>query len=523
MNAVRNVLFIMCDQLRAEYLGCNGHMALKTRNIDWLASRGVNFKNAFAQAPVCGPSRMSFYSGRYVLSHGATWNGTPLRADELTMAHVMRDLGLRSALIGKSHIRVEPEALKRLGVDTSTPAGSLIAQGGFEPVERDDGIHRDSRVRSDLPYNEYLRANGYGGTNPWHEHANSAEGPNGELLSGWQFRNSVHPARVAAEHSETAYMTDRAIDFIRGQGDERWFLHLSYIKPHWPYMAPAPYHRLYGEADIQPVVRSPQEVSDPHPILKVMMSIKDSRAFQEDRTRRAVVPTYMGLVHQIDDNLGRLFRLLEELGRFEDTMIVFTSDHGDHLGDHWLADKALFYEASIRIPLIVFDPRKSAEATRNTVNEDLVESIDVFPTFIDAVGGAAVPERLEGISLDKAINGRGLSTRRQAVFSELDYAYFEPRIELGLPLDRANGRMVRTRRWKYAEFQGLPPQLFDLAEDPDEFRDLGTEAEFGRQRAELSGLLHDWSLSRKNRVADTQERIENWLSDTLGTAGKSAW
>ncbi|MDE0003345.1 MAG: sulfatase-like hydrolase/transferase [Rhodospirillaceae bacterium] len=103
----------MYDQLRADYVGCNGHKALKTRNIDWLAGRGVNFTNAFAQAPVCSPSRMSFHTGRYVLSHGATRNGAPLRVDEMTMAHLMRDQGLRPALIGKSHINVESEALRR--------------------------------------------------------------------------------------------------------------------------------------------------------------------------------------------------------------------------------------------------------------------------------------------------------------------------------------------------------------------------------------------------------------------------
>jgi len=163
----------MCDQLRADYLGCNGHPHLKTKNIDWLASQGVNFTRAYVQAPVCGRARMSIYTGRYVSSHGATWNRSPIRVDELTMGQAMRDQGLRSALVGKSHIVVDMEVLRRLGHKADCPEEPLIAEGGFEPVERDDGIHRDANVSPDLAYNEYLRAKGYDGHNPWHSYANS--------------------------------------------------------------------------------------------------------------------------------------------------------------------------------------------------------------------------------------------------------------------------------------------------------------------------------------------------------------
>ena len=130
------------------------------------------------------------------------------------------------------------------------------------------------------------------------------------------------------------------------------------------------------------------------------------------------------------------------------------------------------------------------------------------------MGGEAIPERQEGGTVP---------SERPAVFIEPDYAYLEPRTELGLPPDRANGRMFRTQQWKYVEFQGLPPQLFNLAEDPDRFQDLGTDAQFAWRRVALAGLLHDRSMSRKNRVTDKQEGIENWLSETLGSEGKSDW
>ncbi len=524
MKTVRNILFIMCDQLRADYLGCNGHPTLKTRNLDWLASQGVNFTRAYAQSPVCGPSRMSTYTGRYVSSHGATWNRSPVRADEMTMAHAMSEFGLRSALIGKSHIVVDPKMLKWFGVSVETTEGRQIAEGGFEPVERDDGVHRDARVSPDLTYNEFLRTKGYKGQNPWHIHANSAEGPDGEPLSGWQLRNSDKPARVAEEHSETAYMTDRALGFIETQGSSPWFLHLSYIKPHWPYMAPAPYHGIYGPNDIPPVIRGNREKSDPHPIARVFMDLPDCAAFQEDRTRQTVIPAYMGLIHQIDDHLGRVFDLLRSIGRMDDTLIVFTSDHGDHLGDHWLADKGMFYEQAVRIPLIIHDPRESADRTRGRSVDTLTESIDLFPTFIDALGGEIPAHLLEGESLIPVVEGARNTTLRNAVFSELDYAFIETRAALNLDPHRAMGRMVRTSDWKYIHYDDLPPQLFDLNADPNELNDLGTELGYVGSREEMARLLMDWSLRLKSRVTVPEKQVISWLDRTLSSGGaKAAW
>ncbi|MYA88884.1 MAG: sulfatase-like hydrolase/transferase [Boseongicola sp. SB0662_bin_57] len=524
MTKVRNVLFIMCDQLRADYLGCNGHPFIKTANIDWLATKGVNFTKAYAQAPVCGPSRMSFYTGRYVSSHGATWNRSPLRVDELTLGHAMMAQGLRAALVGKSHIVVDTDALARLGMDPLEDRGRLIAEGGFEPVERDDGVHRDARVAPDLAYNEFLREHGYGGHNPWHSHANSADGENGEVLSGWHLRNSGKPARVAEAHSETAYMTDRALDFIKAQGDEPWFLHLSYIKPHWPYMAPAHYHSLYSRDHVIPARKGDIERSAPHAIARVLMDISDSVAFQNEQTRETVIPTYMGLVHQIDDHLGRVFDLLNRTGRMNDTMIVFTSDHGDHLGDHWLADKGMFYESAVRIPLIIYDPRKSADSMRGCAVDTLVESIDLFPTFAEATGGAVPRHRLEGESLLPILDGDATDTARSAVFSEMDYAFIETRSRLNLGVDRATGRMVRTRHWKYVHFDELEPQLFDLNADPDEICDLGTDQAYAHVREEMQRLLMDWSLRWKTRITVDHENVASWLSTGRESGvSKAAW
>ena len=514
----------MCDQLRADYLGCNGHPHIETKNIDWLASKSVNFSRAYVQAPVCGPSRMSIYTGRYVSTHGATWNKSPIRIDEITMGQALRDQGLRSALVGKSHIVVDPEVQSRLVLDKHCNEMTVISEGGFEPVERDDGVHRDTNVSPNLAYNQFLRSKGYTGRNPWHSYANSAEGPDGEILTGWKFRNSNRPARVSEEHSETAYMTDRALEFIENQGDEPWFLHLSYIKPHWPYIAPAPYHSRYTSEQVNATIKNSRERLEPHPIARVLMEISDSQAFANEETRAVVIPTYMGLIHQIDDHLGRIFDLLKRIGRMDDTMIVFTSDHGDHLGDHWLADKGMFYEQATRVPMIIYDPTDAADEVRGTVCNSLVEGIDLLPTFLEATGASIPEHRLEGESLMPILIGKSKKTNRKAVFSEMDYAFIETREALKMPLDKSMGRMVRTEDWKYVHFDSLPPQLFDLNSDPNELDDLGCNPKFADIRATMKELLLDWSLSRKTRITVDHERASTWLSagKKIGIS-KSEW
>lgn len=334
MGKVRNILFIMCDQLRWDYLSCNGHPYLETPHIDGLAAKGVNFTNTYVQAPLCGPSRMSYLTGRYMFSHGATWNDSPLSVGQRNIGDWMRPHGLRCALVGKTHMAPDAEGMKRVGMDPLSELGVLTSECGLEPIERDDGLWPDGKVDPNYAYNEYLKSKGYDGENPWHDWANAAEGPDGEILSGWYLGYNHLPARVREEDSETPYMTGRAIEFMEEQGDAPFLLHLSYIKPHWPYIVPAPYHNMYGHNQVLPAVKSEAERENPHPVLDAHMKHTESLNFSKEEVRTNVIPAYMGLIKQIDDQMGRLFAWMEQAGRMEDTLIVFTSDHGDYLGDH---------------------------------------------------------------------------------------------------------------------------------------------------------------------------------------------
>ena len=504
----KNVLWIMADQLRWDYLSCFGATHIETPNLDRLAAMGVRFNRTYVQSPICGPSRMSFYTGRYVRSHGATWNGFPLKVGEVTLGDHLRELGVKCSLVGKTHMIPDREGMARLGIEPDSVIGALVSECGFEVDLRDDGLnHSDYPGRHGEDYDDYLRANGFEGDNLWEEWANSAEADDGSLLSGWLLRNSHLPARVPAEHSETAWLTTRGIEYIEKQGDQPWLCHLSYIKPHWPYLAPAPYNDMYGAEDLPPVVRSDEERETDHGFLRAWQDIDFCQTFSRDEVRDRVGPAYMGLIKQLDDEMGRLFDYLEASGRMADTMIVFTSDHGDNMGDHWLGEKDLFYDCSARVPLIVYDPTPEAEATRGTTIDALVEGIDLAPTFLEVFGGKAKPHILEGLSLCPLLRGESVDWREFA-FSEYDYATRDIRVKLGVDQADARLTMVFDGRWKLVHAEGFPPLLYDLKTDPDELIDRANDPSVKAEIERLSEAHFAWARQHHTRTTKSPERIE---------------
>lgn len=510
MAEIRNVLFIMYDQLRHDYLSCAGHPTMRTPNMDRLAAMGVRFSRAYVQSPVCGASRMSFYTGRYVHSHGAAWNNFPLKVGEVTLGDHLRGLGIDSWLVGKTHMQADAEGMARLGLAPDSVIGARVSECGFDIWERDDGLWAEGpdgfydAHRS--PYNEWLKSRGYPGANPWLTHANAAVHEDGAIASGWLMKNARLPANVAEDDSETAWLTTRAIDFLNSsQGAEPWLCHLSYIKPHWPYIVPAPYNDLYGPQDVLPATRHARERDNPHPVYRAYMDNPIGQAFSRDEVRREVIPAYMGLIAQCDDHLGRLLDHLEAAGRMADTMIVLTSDHGDYLGDHWLGEKDLFHDPSVRIPLIIYDPRTTADATRGTVCDALVESIDLTATFIEAQGGTVPDHVVEGRSLLPFLEGREPEQWRDVVISEYDYSATPMAGKLGVAPKEARLFMVFDGRYKLMHAEGgMRQMLFDLATDPEEFDDLGDSPGHAEIRARLSARLALWARrpSQRTTVSD---------------------
>jgi arylsulfatase A-like enzyme len=515
MAKTKNVLWIMCDQLRFDYLGCYGHPSIRTPNIDAMAKRGVRFDRAYVQSPICGPSRMSFYTGRYMRSHGSHWNNWPLRVGEPTLGDHLKAIGVRNVLVGKTHMAADTEGMKALGIAADSIIGVHVSQCGFEPYERDDGLHPTGMPRP--RYDSYLREQGLAAENPWEHWANSGQAADGSLQNGWLLVHADKAARVPEEHSETPYMTRRAMDFItEAEQDGRpWCLHLSYIKPHWPYIAPEPYASMYGDGDVQPVIRSDAERQNPHPVFGAFMDMRYSRNMARDGAREKVIPAYMGLITQIDDQMGVLMEFLQQRGLADNTLIVFTSDHGDYLGDHWMGEKDLFHDVSAKVPLIVVDPSQAADGTRGTVCDALVEAIDLTPTFIDWFGGTPPGHILEGRSLMGWLRGAPPADWRKTVFSEYDYGMQEVRLKLGQPIEQCRLFMVFDGRWKYVHASGFRPMLYDLAADPQELTDRGDDPACADVIACLREALFDWALHPKGHITTSNAKIAAYAKSQL--------
>jgi arylsulfatase A-like enzyme len=451
---------------------------------------------------------MSAYTGRYVRSHGSTWNGMPLRVGERTIGDHLKKNGIQSVLVGKTHMVADAEGMAWLGIDPNSEIGVRVSECGFIPFERDDGLHPNSKRQRWSSYDDYLEKNGYTSDNPWGDFANSGLSENGDLLSGWLLKNSRLPANIPEEHSETAYMTNRAIDFMSqaSENDQPWLCHLSYIKPHWPYIVPSPYHKMYSEEDINKPIRSDKEKRTNHPLLRAYQNARVSRCFSRDEVRDHVIPAYMGLIKQLDDNLGRLFQWMDKSNLSENTVIIFSSDHGDYLGDHWMGDKDFYHEMAVKVPLIIHDPRKVSDKSRGSVKTELVEMIDLAPTILSFFGCAPKPHIIEGRDLTPLLEGTaGFS--RNYVISEHDYHWSEMAKELNQKQDLAHTKMIFDGRWKYIRCEGFEPILFDLLSDPHELVDLASSMNSIDQeaRSRLEAALESWAMRHHSRTTGTEE------------------
>lgn len=503
-----NVLFIMSDQLRWDHLSCAGHPYLHTPNIDALAKRGVRFSQAYVNSGVCGPSRMSYYTGRYPVTHGATWNRVPLPVGEVTLGEYLRaattgDSGPQLWLEGKSHVMPDVDGMSRLQIEQGSELGQRLLRGSFNEIDRHDGHHETREMGG---YSAWLRKQGYDSEQPWTDYVISAVDRHGQVVSGWNMRNVHLPARVQEEHSETAYTTTQAIDFMRKQGSAPWVLHLSYVKPHWPYMAPAPYHNLYRYEHCLPTVKQASELDAAHPVLTAYRQHEESQTFARDDVVRHVRPAYQGLVKQLDDQLGRLFNEMSGMGRLDDTLIIFCADHGDFLGDHYLGEKELFFDVVQRVPFIVCDPRAAADSTRGQVDDRFVESVDVVPTILDSLGLPIPAHRIEGRSLLPLLHGESPAWR-QFVYSELDYGFKGARLTLGREPQQCRAFSLRTQKHRYVNWLDLPEQLYDLTCDADQFHDLGNSPDTESLRQGMRAELMTFLATRKRRTSVSDDFV----------------
>ena len=488
----KNVLMIVVDQWRADFLSVLGADFLRTPNIDRLTREGVTFRNHVTTAVPCGPARASLLTGLYLMNHRAVQNTIPLDSRHVNLGRALRKIGYDPALVGYTTTTPDPRTTGPK--DTRFQSlGDLMEGfrpvGAFEPTM--DG------------YFGWLAQQGYQ-LPPKREDVWLPEGEDSEPGA------TDRPGRLPAELSDTAYFTDRALAYQKGQGDKSWFLHLGYWRPHPPFIAPAPYHAMYKPEDMPALKRRDtwQQEAEQHPLLNFYLNAIDRKSFfhgangpaatMDEAAIRQMRATYCGLMSEIDDGLGKVFAYLDETGQWNDTMIIFTSDHGEQLGDHYLLGKIGYHDESFRVPLVVKGAGKSASAGR--IEAAFTESVDLLPTIVDWLGGDA-PRACDGASILPLLQGDKPADWRDHLFYEYDFRdihYSQPQTALGLDGDDSSLCVIQDEDWKYVHFSALPPLLFDLKKDPDQFTNLADDPAHVAIVARYAGKL----LSHRMRHAE---------------------
>lgn len=469
-----NVLVIMFDQWRFDCLGANGNGLIRTPNLDKLAGRSARFTNTFVQAPVCVPSRISYFTGRYPHCHKNRVNYTPYRGAEPLLQALLQKAGYKTGAVGKLHYWPGTNAHAR-----ST---------GFDFVQLDDGIPRTDK------FSDYVAWRRRNDPQAQLVHYNETE-----KWTGNPFR-----AKIERQYTPTAWTgmeTRRMLRELAG-GAAPFFLFSSFFKPHAPYTVPAPFDAMYSDVEIP----LPRQVdmdyirSLPAPVQRMILRFKPE--YQTDRgLLQWMWRSYYAGVTMLDEEVGLILDELEKTGKAGNTAVLVLSDHGDQMLEHGLFGKNVFFEDSVRVPMLMRVPGRMEGGVRT----ELVEAIDVMPTILELCG-VAVPETVQGRSLLRA-------GAREMVFCENIMPEVITNGGTGYPwvpgkgidgIRHPDAKMVRTGRWKLNYYPGNGGELYDLENDPGEWRNLyGSEP--GRV-ADLKGALLDWLAT-----ADENDQIaKHW-------------
>ncbi|NWH07177.1 MAG: alkaline phosphatase family protein [Alphaproteobacteria bacterium] len=485
----RNILFITADQWRGDCLSALGHRCVRTPTLDALAGEGVLFAQHFANTSPCSPSRATLHTGLYLHNHRVTVNGTPLDARHTNWALEMRKAGLEPALVGYTDQTPDPRGLDPLDPRLRTYEGLLpglspFAQMGMEnPGDWATALKsRGYQLPDDLRLLVWMREGG-----PDYEDGNP----------------HPKPFAIAAEDNDTAWCVDRAIDFISERKGEDFVLHLSLLRPHPPFIASEPWNRFIDPAHVPAPVRraSLDEEGDQHPFLAWLLSNPIQRASSNERKLRRQKAIYFSLMAEVDHHLGRLFAFLRQQGLFEDTLIVFTSDHGEMMGDHWLLGKSGYFDQAYHVPLIIKSPEPaSCRGARVTV---FSEHVDVMPTLLAHLG-LTVPAACDGRALQPLIEtGAAPAHWRDAAHFEFDWRdVTDDSAEhmLGLSFEACNLSVRRSATHKLVHFAGLRPLLFDLTRDPVEMEDLSRHPDSQALLLRETQALLSWRMRTDDRT-----------------------
>ncbi len=449
-----NILLIMADQLRKDTLGCYGNPLIHTPNIDRIAAAGVRFERNIIQNPVCQPSRSSILTGRYPHSHRVWTNGMSLPSSEVTVAEYLRRTGYHTGVFGKLHL--DPQ-LKGPPVRMSAASAPYY---GF------DVFH----ITEDPKVGEYL-----------------------------DFIDTFHPSYSAAvrktnatlpvEIHQSAWIAGRTIDFIqRARKNDRPFFGLcSFVDPHHGCDPPPPYNTMYKPEELPAPRRRAGELDDKPPYFRQFADLyADAKGVNtSEESVRKFASQYYGEISLLDAQIGRILKALEKTGALENTIIAFTADHGDMLGDHWLIYKGAFhYDCLINTPLLISWPAALPKGRTVTA---LTEEVDIAPTLLD-LAGLPPPPGMQGVSLVPLGKGER-SSLKQATLTEANAPGGQ---SSDLQRYAVTVKTLRTEEWKLTFHQGHDyGELYDLKNDPNEFVNLWSKPAYRERRDQLVAQLLD--------------------------------
>ncbi len=484
-----NVLMIIIDQLRADCVFGALAAHVDMPNIRALADEGVSFRNHYSVIAPCGPSRVSLLTGQYGMNHRAVRNGTPLRADTPTLGTEIRKAGFDPLVFGYTDTAQDPRHLapddpRLRSYEEIAPGFSEVVRMRFETDVQAWEDHLAGMGIDIPPFPETYR-------------------PDGDQPDD--------PALYPAEASDTAFLTDRAIEDLT-QRKQGWCSLVTYIRPHPPFVAPAPYNRMYDPDALPDAIESGDDAHsflaaarDNAPISSTIIGFPDFE--QTPENTRLMRSIYFGLATEVDHHVGRLLDALRAQGTLEDTLVVLTADHGEMLGDFGLWGKMTYHDAAFHVPLIVRTPG----GAKGVVVDAPTESVDVTPTILDLVGQNAPPS-MDGRSLSAFLKGADPTDWRQTSFSELDFGNpLAPtgfQNALGLSMDATNLAVLRFGAHRLVQFADvLPQRLFDVSLG-------GEQTDLAKDQSKVPILL---DLSRR-MLCHRMQNAEGTFARTMITA-----
>ncbi len=452
-----NILFIAVDDLNTD-LGTYDHDLVSSPHIDRLAARGVRFDRAYCQYPVCNPSRSSFLTGLYPEQTGVLANRDSFRQhipDIPTLPQWFKEHGYHTARVGKIFHYGVPSQIGSDGMDDPTSWSETVNPRGIDR-EVHDRIHT-------------LVPNQYGGTLSWLS-VDPEDGFHTDELgaaAAIQIMEEQHPSRTGMP----------------------MFLAVGFYRPHTPFVAPAPYFELYPLDRIDPVLEQPEDRVD------IPIAALADRPRQRELTmkkRREIIQAYYASVSFMDAQVGRLLDALERLDLDDNTIVVFVSDHGYHLGHHGLWQKGDLFEGSVRVPLIVAVPEG---LQKGSGTEALVELVDLYPTLVD-LAGLPAPEHLKGPSLRPILEDTARSGRATAFTVARSRAAW---MHSEMIDQNVMGYSIRTERFRYTEWDGgnAGAELYDYEVDPMEISNLVDDPIYADTLARLERLMESRKQTAK--------------------------